>query len=172
MSESGIVFAAVTAVCTVMLGVVVKVLADDARTGIPKISAALIRRAARRLPPDLQDRYCEEWLAALNEMEERSVMLTHAIGCLVLAGPRIRAQARSTSSRTTAELLARAFPEMNAEKRKHYACMLLGVDGDTFDMWLSGAAVPDWQRRVMLRSLVICEDRLDAIFGPEHEETA
>lgn len=76
----------------ILAAVVAKVLADDARTGIPKISAALIRQAVKWLPAEHQERWCEEWLAALAEMEERSRMLAHAIGCLFVAAPRIRAQ--------------------------------------------------------------------------------
>jgi lipopolysaccharide/colanic/teichoic acid biosynthesis glycosyltransferase len=74
----------------IALPVITKVLGDDARTGIPKLAAAIIRQAARRLPAEHHERWTEEWLAALGEMEERSVMLWHALGCYFVAAPRVR----------------------------------------------------------------------------------
>jgi lipopolysaccharide/colanic/teichoic acid biosynthesis glycosyltransferase len=79
-------------ILTLLLGVAVKVLGDDARSGIPKISTALIIRATKRLPAEHRGRWGEEWLAALGEMEERSAMLFHALSCFLIASPRLRAQ--------------------------------------------------------------------------------
>lgn len=48
---------------TLVVGVVVNLLGDEASAQCPRLAARLVRRAARRLPPAARERYEEEWLA-------------------------------------------------------------------------------------------------------------
>jgi hypothetical protein len=163
LTVASIVIGALGLLCTVIIGVLVKVLSDDARTAIPKISASIVLRAARQLPGEVQNRYREEWLAALGETNERSVMLAHAIGCFFFAAPRICAELGET--RSFRSLVTKAFPEVDAAERKRRASVVLAVDEVTVDTWLAGTGRPNWRHRAALRLLVAFEALLRVFFG-------
>lgn len=63
----------------VIVAVVARILAEDAKTFIPRISEALLRRAAKRLAPPHDDLRLEEWLSHLEDTPELTGKLHHAL---------------------------------------------------------------------------------------------
>jgi tetratricopeptide (TPR) repeat protein len=65
---------------SVLLGTLRSLLTDEARAWLPHLAQALVRAAARRLPPTAAERYEEEWNAHLHELSDRpiSAVLTAA----------------------------------------------------------------------------------------------
>jgi lipopolysaccharide/colanic/teichoic acid biosynthesis glycosyltransferase len=62
--------------------------AEDAKTFIPRVSEKLLRRASRRLRDDIADDFYEEWLAHLNEQPELLAKFYHATS-LYFIGSRV-----------------------------------------------------------------------------------
>ena len=68
------------------------ILRDDAKTWIPRVARRLVERAASNLPIDDAQRFCEEWLAHADELQESTSKIAHALECLFVAAPRIHAE--------------------------------------------------------------------------------
>src|SRR5205823_4580332 len=73
---------------TLILGLIAKLVADEARAWLPSVSQRLLNLALKCLPPDQQERYGEEWAADLESYPASLSRTIRAIGFLC-AGWRI-----------------------------------------------------------------------------------
>ncbi len=64
---------------TVAMATFARILGEDAKTFIPRISKKIIKRAANKLSAKYADRFKEEWLADLNDRPEMTSKLYHAL---------------------------------------------------------------------------------------------
>jgi hypothetical protein len=68
-------------VLAVLGKIAIALLANEVRASLPLLSAAIVRRAVRRLPPEHRERWLSEALADLEWLENRPLAgLVHAIG--------------------------------------------------------------------------------------------
>lgn len=58
-------------VLTVVVPVIINVVSTEVTGWLPYLSATIVRRAARRLPAAIQERYVGEWLAELAQLDDR-----------------------------------------------------------------------------------------------------
>ena len=63
---------------TIIVAVISRILAEDAKTFIPRLSQRLLRSAAQRINEDHAARFFEEWMAHLAEIPELSGKLWHS----------------------------------------------------------------------------------------------
>jgi hypothetical protein len=80
-------------------------LASELLARAPRLSRWLVHRAARRLPDQDRARYCEEWLAHVDELPGAFGKVRHGLGCYFIAARSIRRT--RTSKQRTQRLLAR-----------------------------------------------------------------
>src|ERR1700730_5800423 len=68
--------------CTVLIGVIIRLLADESKAWLPWITEQLIRRAVKTLPESQRERYGEEWRSYLNEAPGEIGKLVSGLGFL------------------------------------------------------------------------------------------
>ena len=90
MALSEIIILTVGFVAAVIVGVVTKVLADDAKSFVPRLAQHLLRRASLRLGEEYAASFYEEWSAHLIEIPETSGKLWHAATIYIWGSYRIR----------------------------------------------------------------------------------
>jgi hypothetical protein len=64
-----------------LVAVVGKLLADEAKEFIAWLPAKLIRWASKQFPPEIQPRLQEEWMAHCNDLPGNLAKVLHAMGC-------------------------------------------------------------------------------------------
>lgn len=74
-----------------VVGVLTKILADDAKTFIPRLAQNLLRRASLRLGQEHAASFYEEWSAHLIEIPETSGKLFHAVTIYFWGAHKVRA---------------------------------------------------------------------------------
>jgi hypothetical protein len=72
--------------------ILLNVVASDLYDWSGRLASWLITRSVQRLPPELRDRYREEWLAHAEEIPGKITKLVHALGVYTRASARIRDQ--------------------------------------------------------------------------------
>jgi len=70
-------------IVALFVGVVSKIIADEAKEWLAWLPSKLIHWASRLLPVDQHERYEEEWLAHANDLPGNLTKLGHACGCFV-----------------------------------------------------------------------------------------
>ncbi len=90
MALSEMIIVTVGCVAAIAVGVVTKVLADDAKFFVPSLAQNLLRRASLRLGEDYAASFYEEWSAHLIEIPETSGKLWHAATIYFWGAYRVR----------------------------------------------------------------------------------
>lgn len=78
-------FAMIGLIVTIIVATISRLLADDAKAWLPKLTEKLIERAVSRLPQQEQERYSEEWRSDLNDTPGDISKLLKATGLLYAA---------------------------------------------------------------------------------------
>lgn len=74
---------------TIIVAVISRILAEDAKTFIPRLCQRLLRLAAQRIHEDHAARFFEEWMAHLEETPEITGKLWHASSIYLWGGRKI-----------------------------------------------------------------------------------
>jgi hypothetical protein len=77
--------ATLTLVCMLLLAVVNKLLADEAKDWLPFLAKRIKATAVKRLPPEVRERYSEEWETDLSEIPGSIGKLIYSIGFISAA---------------------------------------------------------------------------------------
>ncbi|RKT34509.1 lipopolysaccharide/colanic/teichoic acid biosynthesis glycosyltransferase [Roseovarius halotolerans] len=157
MALSEIIFLTFGCLGAVVVGVVTKVLADDAKLFIPRIAQNLLRRASLKLGEEYAAGFYEEWSAHLIEIPETSGKLWHAATIYFWGAYRIRqtlcpavgATARQRIFKRILDIVfvGLSFPSIGPivllfavlvaldGKSPFYSQMRVGQNGRTFRIW-------------------------------------
>ncbi len=76
-------------IATVVMATFARILGEDAKTFIPRISKKMIEKAANKLSAKCSDRYEEEWLADLNDRPEMTAKFYHALSIYLWGARRV-----------------------------------------------------------------------------------
>lgn len=153
-----------------VVGIVTKVLADDAKFFIPRLAQSLLRRASLKLGEEYAASFYEEWSAHLIEIPETSGQLWHAATIYFWGAhrvrqklcPAVRATARQRIVKRILDIvfivlmiptvvpIVLLFAVLVAldGKSPFYSQMRVGQNGRTFRMWKLRTTFYDADKRL------------------------
>jgi hypothetical protein len=86
-----------TLVAVMIVHVLVNLIVSDIHLGVPVLARWLIRRHARKLPPEMRERYEPEWLAEIEAIPMHLLKMTYALGLFTGITDLVRAHGEKKS---------------------------------------------------------------------------
>lgn len=93
-----IVLAILGLVATLLVAILARLLADDVKAWVPRLTRHAIQRAVRKLPYDQRDRLAEEWTAGVADTPGDLSKLIFACGLMCASRKIVRYQQRCIPS--------------------------------------------------------------------------